>query len=62
MNDGELEQRYIALGVQPGVTLEELERAYLKKNFSLLQGRTGSATEANPQLDAERRIDPRHWP
>jgi hypothetical protein len=55
MNDGELEQRYAALGVQPGVTLEELERAYLKKNFSLLKGRTGSATEANPELDAERR-------
>jgi len=55
MNDGELEQRYAALGVQPGVTLEELERAYLKKNFGLLKGRTGSATEANPQLEAERR-------
>ena len=37
MNEGELEQRYNALGVKPGVTLEELERAYLKKNYALLQ-------------------------
>jgi len=61
MNEGELEQRYAALGVQPGVTLEELERAYLKKNFGLLKGRTGSATEANPQLDAERRALRDHY-
>ena len=61
MNEGDLEQRYLALGVQPGVTLDELERAYLKKNFSLLQGRTGPANEANPQLDAERRMLRDHY-
>jgi len=61
MNEGELEQRYAALGVQPGVSLEELERAYLKKNFSLLKGRTGSATEANPQLEADRRALRDHY-
>jgi len=61
MNEGELAQRYAALGVQPGVTLEELERAYLKKNYELLKGRTGSATETNPQLEAERRILRDHY-
>jgi hypothetical protein len=54
MNESELQLTCAALGVQPGVTLEELERAYLKRNFSLLQGRTGSATEANPELEAQR--------
>jgi len=61
MNDGDLEQRYAALEVQPGVTLEELERAYLKKNFSLLKGRSGSATESNPSLEADRRILRDHY-
>jgi len=55
MNEGELEQWYAALEVQPGATPEELERAYLKKNFALLKGRTGSATEANVELEAQRR-------
>src|SRR6478752_6881225 len=61
MNDGDLEQRYAALEVQPGVTLEELERAYLKKNFSLLKGRSGSATDSNPSLEADRRILRDHY-
>src|SRR6478609_4180003 len=55
MNEGELDQWYAALDVQPGATPEELERAYLKKNFGLLKGRTGSATEANIELEAQRR-------
>lgn len=56
MNDGELAQCYAALGVQPGVSLEELERVFMKRNFSLLQGRTGAADEANPQLDRQRQV------
>src|SRR6478609_6884276 len=55
MNEGELEPWYAALEVQPGATPEELERAYLKKNFALLKGRTGSATEANVELETQRR-------
>ncbi|MES1194714.1 MAG: hypothetical protein ABUL65_02390, partial [Opitutus sp.] len=54
MNDGELQLCYTALGVQPGVSLEELERAFMKRNFSLIKGKSGSADEANPELDAQR--------
>ena len=54
MNERELEESYAALGVAAGVSLEELERAFMKKNFGLLQGRSGSATEANPALEAQR--------
>ncbi|MEJ1972719.1 MAG: hypothetical protein WDM96_09745 [Lacunisphaera sp.] len=55
MNERELEESYAALGVAAGVSPEEIERAFMKKNFALLQGRSGSATEANPELDAQRR-------
>lgn len=54
MNEAELADCHTALGVNPGVSLEELERAFMKKNFALLQGKSGSADEANPVLDAER--------
>ena len=54
MNERELAESYAALGVTAGVTLGELERAFMKKNFGLLKGRGGSATEANPELDAQR--------
>jgi hypothetical protein len=54
MNEGELEQCYAALGVQPGVSLEELERTFMKRNFALIKGKSGSADEANPELDAQR--------
>ncbi len=54
MNERELAESYAALGVTAGVTLEELERAFMKKNFGLLKGRSGSATEANPELEAQR--------
>ena len=56
MNDAELAHCYAALGVQPGVSLDELERVFMKRNFSLLQGRSGSADEANPQLDQQRQV------
>ncbi|MES1195096.1 MAG: M50 family metallopeptidase, partial [Opitutus sp.] len=55
MNEGELEQCYIALGVAPSVTLEELERTFMKRNFALIKGKAGAADEANPELDAQRR-------
>ena len=54
MNEGELQQCYTALGVSPDVTLEELERTFMKRNFALIKGRSGSADEANPELDAQR--------
>lgn len=56
MTEGELAQCYAALGVAPGVTLEELERVFMKRNFALLKGRTGSATEANPELEQQRQL------
>jgi hypothetical protein len=55
MDQAELEADYVALGVAPGVTSAELERAFMKRNFGLLKGRTGAADEANPELDAQRR-------
>ncbi len=54
MNEGELEQCYTALGVPPGVSLEELERTFMKRNFALIKGKSGAADEANPELDAQR--------
>jgi hypothetical protein len=54
MNDGEQQLCYTALGVQPGVSLEELERAFMKRNFALIKGKSGSADAANPELDAQR--------
>jgi hypothetical protein len=38
------------------VTLDELERVFMKRNFSLLQGRSGAADEANPELDKKRQV------
>jgi hypothetical protein len=43
MNEREFSEGCAALGVEPGVTLEALERAYLKKNFALI--RTGTPEE-----------------
>lgn len=54
MNDAELAECHAALGVTPGVSLEELERVFMKKNFALIKGKTGAADESNPALDAER--------
>ena len=54
MNEAELADCHTALGVNPGVSLEELERAFMKKNFALLQGKSGSADEANPVLEIGR--------
>ena len=54
MNDGELEQCCTVLGVSPDVSLAELERTFMKRNFALIKGKSGSADEANPELDAQR--------
>jgi len=54
MNEGELEECYTALGVSPGVSLEELERTFMKRNFALIKGKSGAADEANPALEAQR--------
>ncbi len=54
MNDAELAEGHAALGVAPGVTPEELERAFMKKNFALLQGKSGPADEPNVALGAQR--------
>ncbi len=54
MNEGELEQCYTALGVSPDVSLAELERTFMKRNFALIKGKSGAADETNPELDAQR--------
>jgi len=54
MNEAELAQCHAALDVPPGVTLEELERVFMKRNFALIKGKTGAADEPNPELDAQR--------
>lgn len=51
MSPEELAHCHAALGVAPGVTLDELERAFMKRNFSLIQGKAGAA---DPGLDAQR--------
>lgn len=55
MNEAELAECHAALGVAAGVTLEELEKAFMKQNFALLKGKAGPADEANPELDEKRR-------
>lgn len=54
MNDAGLAACHAALGVAPGVGLEELERVFMKKNFALIKGKAGAADEPNPALDAQR--------
>jgi hypothetical protein len=54
MSPEELAQCHDALGVPPTVTLVELERAYMKRNFALIKGRSDAADEVNPELAAER--------
>jgi hypothetical protein len=54
MDETELEQCRVLLGVAPTVTVEELERVFMKKNFALIKGKSGAADEPNPELDAQR--------
>ena len=54
MNPEELAECQAVLGVAPGATAGELERAFMKKNFALIKGRSGAADEPQPELEAER--------
>ncbi len=54
MNEAELAECHTALGVSPGVTLEELERVFMKQNFALIRGKSGAADEPNPAREAQR--------
>ena len=54
MNESELAQCCTTLGVSPDVSLAELERTFMKRNFALIKGKSGAADEANPELDAQR--------
>ncbi|RXK54837.1 hypothetical protein ESB00_02765 [Oleiharenicola lentus] len=48
MEPEELEQCRTLLGVAAGASLDDIERAFMRKNFSLIKGRTGAADEAPP--------------
>ncbi len=52
MNEAELEQCRALLGVTSAATVEELERAFMKKNFALIKGNTGD--EPKRDVSAER--------
>lgn len=54
MDEAELEQCRALLGVGSAVTIEELERVFMKRNFALIKGKSGAADEPNPALDAQR--------
>lgn len=51
MSEAELATYRATLGVGPDVTIAELERVYLKRNFALIRGNTD---EPRPELDAQR--------
>ncbi len=48
MEAEELAQCRAMLGVAEGASLDDIERAFMRKNFSLIKGRTGAADEAPP--------------
>lgn len=54
MDAEEIAHLHAVLGVAPGVTATELERAFMRKSFALIRGRTGAADEPNADLDAEK--------
>jgi hypothetical protein len=54
MNEAELEQCCTLLGVTPAVTHQELEKAFLKKNFALIKGNTGDEPKQNVDIERER--------
>lgn len=47
MNEAELEECRALLGVTPTATAEELERAFMRKNFALIRGNTGDEPRQN---------------
>ncbi len=54
MNEAELEQCRALLGVTPTATPEELERAFMKKNFALIRGNTGDEPKQNVEIERQR--------
>lgn len=54
MNPDELAQCHALLGVSPDVTAAELERAFMKRNFALIKGKSGAADAPQPELEAAR--------
>lgn len=54
MTDRDLKPLYERLGVEPGVTLADLERAYMRQNYALIRGKSSPAFGVNPALDQER--------
>jgi hypothetical protein len=55
MESDELERCRAMLGVAAGASLDDIERAFMRKNFSLIKGRTGAADEAPPPDLAEQK-------
>ncbi|MDQ5979240.1 MAG: hypothetical protein QG602_2214 [Verrucomicrobiota bacterium] len=55
MEADELGRCRAMLGVAAGASLDDIERAFMRKNFSLIQGRTGAADEAPPPELAEQK-------
>src|SRR3954462_2189428 len=53
MNGVELDQCRVLLGVTPTTTVEELERAFMKKNFALIKGNTGDEPKRNVEAERE---------
>jgi hypothetical protein len=54
MNEVELEQCRALLGVTATATTEELERAFMKKNFTLIKGNTGDEPKQNVDIERQR--------
>lgn len=54
MNEAELEQCRTLLGVSPTATHQELERAFMKKNFALIKGNTGDEPKQNVDIERQR--------
>jgi hypothetical protein len=56
MDDSERQECCDALGVSAEVSLEELERVYMRRNFALIKGKTGAADDVNLELAAQRQV------
>ena len=54
MNEGELASCYAALGVQPGVSLPELDRACMKRNFALITRRDSVTGKPEAGIEVQR--------
>jgi|APLak6261667961_1056064.scaffolds.fasta_scaffold00151_18 hypothetical protein len=54
MNEAELAECYALLEVSPDIALEDLERAYLRRSYRFIKGRSGAADAPNPDLEADK--------